>query len=226
MNRMTKAQQKYADYRQTDYWKAVVLAVKKRADYRCQVCNSQHDLEAHHRTYEHRGHELDFLGDLVCLCRRCHGIFHGVVAPAVPPVPIQQPQPAYIPVVPVHADGKKLSKRERRLQRALVQKHVEENFTNVKPHTQEEVDAQMPDGPLILLTRVLVNRCRANGAFTSATVDAFGVREDLTHGWVNRLIGKTMTREQYRTALEGKYIYAKNCFEKQKQTVLPESFSL
>ena len=67
----------YNDYLQTDYWKAVAVEVKKRAGYRCQVCNSQLDLCAHHRTYDHRGKELEHLDDLICLCRRCHETFHG-----------------------------------------------------------------------------------------------------------------------------------------------------
>ena len=67
----------YQDYLKTDYWKAVAQAVKKRANYRCQICNSQHDLQAHHRCYDHRGKELQHLDDLTCLCRRCHAIFHG-----------------------------------------------------------------------------------------------------------------------------------------------------
>lgn len=78
--------QKYDAYLKTDYWKAVTNAVKKRAGYRCQVCNSQHDLQAHHRTYEHRGHELDYLDDLICLCRRCHGVFHGTISALSKPV--------------------------------------------------------------------------------------------------------------------------------------------
>ncbi len=78
------SKERYADYLTTDYWKAVVLAVKERAGYRCQVCNSQHDLQAHHRCYDHRGKELDFLSDLTCLCRRCHGIFHGTIQTAAP----------------------------------------------------------------------------------------------------------------------------------------------
>lgn len=80
--------QKYNDYLKTDYWKAVSDAVKKRASYRCQLCNSQHDLSAHHRTYDHRGSELDFLDDLTALCRRCHDIFHGkaFVSSALVPV--------------------------------------------------------------------------------------------------------------------------------------------
>lgn len=67
----------YGEYLKTDYWLTVSKAVKARAGYRCQVCNSQHDLQAHHRTYDHRGRELDHLDDLVCLCRRCHAVFHG-----------------------------------------------------------------------------------------------------------------------------------------------------
>ena len=80
----------YQDYLKTDYWKAVSDAVKKRADYRCQLCNSQHDLCAHHRTYDHRGQELDHLSDLTCLCRRCHEIFHGVTATTKPKKSVEQ----------------------------------------------------------------------------------------------------------------------------------------
>ncbi len=68
---------KYGEYLKTDYWITVSKAVKARAGYRCQICNSQHDLQAHHRTYDHRGKELDHLDDLICLCRRCHETFHG-----------------------------------------------------------------------------------------------------------------------------------------------------
>jgi hypothetical protein len=80
---------KYHDYLKTDYWKAVAQAVKKRAGYRCQICNSQHDLQAHHRCYDHKGKELQHLDDLTCLCRRCHAIFHGQL-PQVAPEPRQR----------------------------------------------------------------------------------------------------------------------------------------
>lgn len=76
---VTTPQLTYQAYRQTEYWSNVTKAVKDRAGYRCQVCNSPHDLQAHHRTYDHRGRELDHLPDLICLCRRCHAIFHGQV---------------------------------------------------------------------------------------------------------------------------------------------------
>jgi len=78
----------YNDYLLTDYWKMVSQAVKARAGYRCQICNSELDLQAHHRTYEHRGNEINHLDDLTCLCRRCHAVFHGKQeAPAPTPTP-------------------------------------------------------------------------------------------------------------------------------------------
>ena len=78
------SKQRYQDHLNSEYWKAVTSAVKARAGYRCQLCNSQHDLQAHHRTYDHRGKELEHLDDLTCLCRRCHAVFHGVLI--IPPL--------------------------------------------------------------------------------------------------------------------------------------------
>lgn len=72
---------KYAEYLLSDYWKQVTSAVKAKAGYRCQVCNSPHDLQAHHRSYANRGREMDHLDDLTCLCRRCHAVFHWIEQP-------------------------------------------------------------------------------------------------------------------------------------------------
>lgn len=66
----------YQDYLASDYWHSVADAVKARAGFRCQVCNSKDGLVAHHRTYENKGRELDHLDDLICLCGRCHTAFH------------------------------------------------------------------------------------------------------------------------------------------------------
>lgn len=66
----------YAEYLQTAHWRMIADKVKERAAHRCQVCNSDKKLEVHHRTYENIFHELDHLDDLVCLCARCHGLFH------------------------------------------------------------------------------------------------------------------------------------------------------
>lgn len=74
--KMTESQKRYQDYLSSEAWGEVATAVKRRAGYRCQVCNSQLDLCAHHRTYEHRYEEMNHLDDLICLCRRCHETFH------------------------------------------------------------------------------------------------------------------------------------------------------
>ena len=71
-------QSQYQAYLTTPYWREVSRAVKKRAGFRCQLCNSPLDLQAHHRTYEHKGDELNHLDDLICLCKKCHKNFHAV----------------------------------------------------------------------------------------------------------------------------------------------------
>lgn len=72
--------QGYYQYLKTPYWRTVSEAVKERAGRRCQLCNSSKDLQAHHRTYDHVGRELEFLDDLVCLCADCHEKHHGIGA--------------------------------------------------------------------------------------------------------------------------------------------------
>lgn len=189
---------KYEAYLKTDYWKAVSDAVKKRAGYRCQLCNSQHDLAAHHRTYDHRGREMEFLDDLTCLCRRCHEIFHGKSAIESHAEKIADKPPAM------------LTKRQRREAR----EKIRAGLTNIRPHTEAEVEAEMPPGEEIELTRELLNLCRTNGTFTTATIDALGVNGHMTYGWVQRLYGAKMPRRQFRQALEGKYVYANPRFHK------------
>jgi 5-methylcytosine-specific restriction endonuclease McrA len=54
-------------------WKAKADAAKKRAGYRCQVCNGKKRLEAHHRTYDNLGHEKP--EDITVLCHDCHELF-------------------------------------------------------------------------------------------------------------------------------------------------------
>ena len=66
----------YKAFLLTPYWKEVSRLVKKRFGWRCGVCNSPLELQAHHRTYEHQGDELNHLDDLICLCKVCHKLFH------------------------------------------------------------------------------------------------------------------------------------------------------
>jgi len=71
--------QLYHEYLMSPEWAGVRTAKLEEAEYRCQVCNTQHlagekALNVHHRTYERIFHEM--LGDLVVLCPDCHEIFH------------------------------------------------------------------------------------------------------------------------------------------------------
>ena len=87
----------YDTYILSDEWKARADDAKQRAGWRCQLCN-QHAcevqpfivrLEAHHRTYQRLGNELD--SDITVLCSRCHGWHHAHEyerAPAPPPPPV------------------------------------------------------------------------------------------------------------------------------------------
>ncbi len=58
----------------------------------------------------------------------------------------------------------------------------------------------------ITLSKEAIERCRTErGAFTKATVEAFGLGwNTLQAGWPNRLIGKSISLEQYQKALEGR----------------------
>lgn len=64
----------YETYIHSAEWRARADAAKDRAGYRCQVCHSNRRIEAHHRTYERLGHELD--SDITVLCDDCHELFH------------------------------------------------------------------------------------------------------------------------------------------------------
>ena len=73
----SKAKFNYAVYIQSEDWKRKADAAKKKAGYKCQVCNRGTSevlqLEAHHRTYENLGNEL--ASDITVLCNECHDLF-------------------------------------------------------------------------------------------------------------------------------------------------------
>lgn len=70
----------YYDYIQSDAWHKKAEDAKRRAGWRCQICNSNEDLEAHHRTYERLGYERP--DDITVICAKCHDLFsrHGRLA--------------------------------------------------------------------------------------------------------------------------------------------------
>jgi hypothetical protein len=83
--------QEYTEYLKTEKWKMIAGMVKERAGHRCQICNKGAELEAHHRTYVNLFNELEHMGDLTCLCRRCHGLYHESKQPRPKPAP-QKPK--------------------------------------------------------------------------------------------------------------------------------------
>jgi len=68
----------YEDYLTTTWWLSIRAEVLERDGYQCRRCSKGHTrLEVHHRTYEHKGAEIDHLEDLVTLCSSCHRMVHG-----------------------------------------------------------------------------------------------------------------------------------------------------
>jgi hypothetical protein len=113
----------------------------------------------------------------VVLCENCHGLFHGHME--------QRPEKP-----------------------KTTEQDVRVKFRKplVIPHTADDI--RMPDGEGdIVLTLELVNACRANGSFTNATLNALGLCKPLVTGWVSRLLGTTISREDYRRALGGRFVY-------------------
>jgi len=65
----------YDRYMDSEAWREKAEEAKKRAGYRCQLCNKGNTvLHVHHRTYERLGEELP--EDLIVLCAGCHSKFH------------------------------------------------------------------------------------------------------------------------------------------------------
>lgn len=227
----------YADFLETAYWKQIARAVKERDGRRCVVCNSSKQLAAHHRTYAHHGEEHLFLGDLTTLCEACHTRHHFPPPPAREPV---KPKKPIAPVVQfeTRAQQKEATfyrKAARKLGinadelRGYGRVKVRELLDirrgkkrKLKPWEKPPTAAQivgdpdsvvndMPPGDPIIITEEILDRCRANGAFTSATVFALGFNpKALKKGWASGLVDVPMPRAQLLKAMEGRHIYAKS----------------
>ena len=66
--------EEYLEYLKSLHWQKERRSALKRAEYRCQVCNTDDvQLEVHHRTYERLGCERP--SDLFVLCENCHELF-------------------------------------------------------------------------------------------------------------------------------------------------------
>ena len=71
----------YAEYLKTDHWQNLKKFMLWKYNGCCQLCNSDKELNVHHRTYERRGEETE--EDLILLCRGCHAKFHDKLENAV-----------------------------------------------------------------------------------------------------------------------------------------------
>jgi hypothetical protein len=227
----------YPEFLKTNYWRSVADQVKKRDGYRCVVCNSPKDIAAHHRTYQHHGEEHLFMSDLTTLCEPCHSRHH------FPPPPPKE-RIVYVNQRPTFADKMKeqflvdtaktlkrklkwVRKQEiRTLHQMLTAIHLgQKKGVNSNPPPIQRivgdpstVEADMPLGDPITLTKHILDKCRANGAFTTATTKALGLKyADMTQGWVDKLVGITIPRAQLHQAMMGRHIYAKATFKKKRK---------
>jgi len=70
----------YKEFLGTIYWDIVRRYVLWKRKFVCELCNSNGELNVHHKTYDHRGEEYLFLEDLIVLCQPCHAKFHDRLA--------------------------------------------------------------------------------------------------------------------------------------------------
>jgi 5-methylcytosine-specific restriction endonuclease McrA len=73
-NRQILQSMSYAEYLESDAWKALRAKVLKRASHICEGCGTAEAVQAHHLRYAHIGHE--FLWELVAVCLECHERVH------------------------------------------------------------------------------------------------------------------------------------------------------
>lgn len=68
----------YKEYLKTEHWRYVRWFVLEARGRKCQRCDATENLNIHHKSYEHRGRELQHLDTLEVLCRDCHAAEHGI----------------------------------------------------------------------------------------------------------------------------------------------------
>jgi hypothetical protein len=230
----------YWQFLETGYWKDIAASVKKRDGHRCVVCNSSKSLAAHHRTYAHHGEEHLFLGDLTTLCEKCHTRHHFPPPPAREPI---KPKKQIAPVIQFETKAQmrenrffrraakrlKIPQDElRKIGRARVRELIgqgRKGYNMAKAEVPinplrivgdpDSVVDDMPPGDPIMITEEILDKCRANGSFTTATVLALGLRPGgLKKGWALDFIGRSMSRAQLLKVMGGRHIYAKSTMKR------------
>lgn len=69
----------YNIFLQTPYWKLISSLIRRRFEFKCVMCDSNKDLQIHHKNYEYHGfeHTKHGLNSLTCVCKDCHSKHHG-----------------------------------------------------------------------------------------------------------------------------------------------------
>ena len=66
----------YAKYTQTSEWKQLRNQALERDGNRCRLCNTDKNLNVHHRVYPKHGWRTDCIDNLTTLCKSCHSKHH------------------------------------------------------------------------------------------------------------------------------------------------------
>lgn len=199
----------YKKYLSTPKWKGISDFVKSRDEYKCKLCNTQHDLEVHHRSYQWIGKEKGHEVDLVTLCKRCHEMFHskGISADEM---------------LPKIKSNKKQSSRNKDLEnlKAEVENLKRANEVlcgNQNAHCIPQNSIKIPDGNEIILDFELINNLTTDkGGVTGATINCFTeIGVNTKHkGWKSRAEGLVVSREWYVRAEKGRHLYAKSTIKR------------
>lgn len=67
---------KYKEYLKSDEWKNIRELVLERDSHKCILCDSNKNLNIHHKNYKHIYDEINNLECLITLCNKCHAKFH------------------------------------------------------------------------------------------------------------------------------------------------------
>ncbi len=71
----TDRQKEYREYLKSKHW-AEVRAYYLNIYPECQLCSKKGILQIHHKTYKHKGNEIDYPDDMLVVCKSCHKLIH------------------------------------------------------------------------------------------------------------------------------------------------------
>jgi len=179
---------KYADYLQSDEWRKIAQAVKDRDNNACVLCGSTTNIQAHHKTYEHIFKEDEHLEDLITLCNDHHEMIH-----------LWEKHSNEIRAMLPNLGGTK----KKAAKKKTAKKKRRKKGTCVRISRPPSVIGTIivPKADSFVLTGKLIDQLKTpRGGFSQATVHCLGSKG--MKNWKRRVIGTTVTKDQYRMAAE------------------------